>query len=176
VKRGTLWPCEFSWIGDVMVPIDRHMARAKHQYVDGQVYRLVHEEERSAASHSHYFACIHEAWVNLPHGIADRFLNVDHLRAWCLIKCGYADHQSFVLQSEEHAVALAGLVGIKEPYAVILVDGCVVRIYTAQSQSRRSMGAKEFQASKQSVLDLLASMTGATPKQLEDEGGERRYG
>ena len=40
-------------------------------------------------------------------------------------------------------------------YAVVTVREAVVRVYTAQSQSVKAMGAKAFQDSKTKVLDAL---------------------
>jgi hypothetical protein len=169
------WPVFFVWSGEVMEPSPRFRKRCDEQFTVGQTYRLEVVEERSSASHRHYFAAIHEAWVNLPHEIADRFKNSEHLRKWCLIKCGYADEQNFILASATGAEAFASFIGLREPYAVIDVKGRVVRIYTAKSQSVREMGKAEFEQSKRAVLDQVASMTGVTTTQLEHEAAEERH-
>lgn len=47
-----------------------------------------------------------------------------------------------------------------DDYAVITVREAVVRVYTAQSQSMKAMGAKTFQDSKTKVLDALDDLLG----------------
>lgn len=158
-----------------MEPVPRYRKQCDEQFVVGQAYRMEVVEERSSASHRFYFAAIHEAWVNLPEDIADRFKNADHLRKWCLIKCGCCDEQNFILANETGAQAFAQFIGLREPYAVIDVKGRVVRIYTAKSQSIREMGKAEFEQSKRAVLDLVSSMTGVTSAQLQHEAIQERH-
>jgi hypothetical protein len=47
-----------------------------------------------------------------------------------------------------------------DEYAIVSVREAVVRVFTAQSQNMRAMGAKQFQESKQAVLDQLDDMLG----------------
>lgn len=170
-----IWPIEYHWSGEAMIPQPRHMARAKHQYVEGEIYRLENVEERSTATHNHFFASLHELYTQLPEDVADRFINIEHFRKWCLIKCGYASEQTFVLQDHNEAMVFAALFGRYEPYAVIIIGGQVVKIYIAESQSRKAMGAKRFQESKTAILDLASSLVGVTREQAEGEGKHRRH-
>ena len=170
-----IWPVIFRWDGEHMVPEPRFVARCNHQYVVGEVYRLVNEEERSSATHNHYFASLTELYTQLPHDIADRFVNLEHFRKWCLIKEGYTTEQTFVLHSHEEAMIFAALFGRYEPYAVIIIGGSMVKIYIAESQSRKAMGAKRFQQSKTAVLDLASSLVGVSREQAEDEAKRKRH-
>lgn len=143
-----------------MTPLARFQHRCTDQFEIGKVYRLIQDEERSMASHRHYFACIHEGWLNLPENIARRFLNEDHLRAWCLIKAGWSNERDIVCDSINDAGTIGSFIGEREPYVVVVVDGRVVKVFSARSQSVRSMGKEAFQQSKQDVLDLIEAMIG----------------
>jgi hypothetical protein len=58
-----------------------------------------------------------------------------------------------------------------DEYALVSVEGSVVNVFSAQSQSQRAMGKQRFQASKEAVLDVLASMVGVKAEQLQHEAG-----
>lgn len=165
----TIYPTDFQWDGDGMVP--KHPRVADRQYVVGEIYRLVPEESRSAASHNHQFAEIEEAWRNLPETLAMEFPTSTHLRKFALIKAGYCDKQSIVCSSKAEAVRVAAFIKPIDAYAVVDVSGTVVTRYTAQSQSRRAMGAKVFQESKTAVLDIVSAMVGVKPAALVAEAG-----
>jgi hypothetical protein len=159
-------PILYEWSGDFMKPLLRFQRRCNEQFVVGQVYRLVEEEERSHASHAHYFACITEAWRTLPEDIADRFPTAESLRKWALIKTGFADVRSTVYETANDAKMAATLLGLYNEHAVIIAKGCVVSVYVAKSQSTRAMDKATFQASKTAVLGLVASMIGVTSAEL----------
>lgn len=157
-------PMVFTWDGEAMVPklprlADRH-------YVVGEQYRLAVEEERSHASHNHFFAAIAESWKNLPDDQAERFATPDAFRKYCLIMEGYRDERTFVAASKAEALRLAAFVKPMNEYAVVVVRECVVVVWTAQSQSKKAMGAKAFADSKQKVLDRAASMIGVSSDTL----------
>lgn len=158
----------FRWDGDVMFPI--RPKEADREFVVGQVYHLAVEEPRSQASHRHYFAAVKEAWVNLPEDVAPRFGSPEHLRKWALIQAGYFEEKTIVTASPADADRLAVLVRAMDEYAVVTVRGAVVQIYTAKSQSVRSMTKQDFQESKDAVLRVVAGMIGVSPDQLENEG------
>jgi hypothetical protein len=157
-------PLYFKWQNGVMHPV--HPQAAERQYTAGELYRLVPEAERSQTSHKHYFACVMEAWKNLPEQYAERFPTSEHLRKWCLVKAGYADERSIVCESEAEAQRVGAFVKPMDDYAVVVVKENVVTVYNAKSQSVRAMGPKDFQKSKQDVLDILAEMVGVTADEL----------
>lgn len=160
----TVQPLDFTWTGEAMVP--RHPKAADRLFVVGEVYPLAAHEERSSATHRHYFALINEAWQSLPEGMADRFPTADHLRKWALIKAGYRDERSVVCASKAEAQRVKAFVRPIDDYAVVVASEAVVIVYTAKSQSMKAMGKAEFQASKVAVLDTIASLIDVTPETL----------
>jgi hypothetical protein len=164
-------PMSFRWMGDCMVPL--RPRDADRFYVVGEVYRLVEHQDRSQASHNHYFACIAEAWNNLSDDWAARLPTPEHLRKHALIKAGYADKETFVASSKAEALRIAGF--IRPPadhYVIITVDGPIVTRWTAHSQSQRAMGKKTFEESKQAVLRICAELIGTTQQALSAHAGQ----
>ncbi len=155
------------WVGDAMVPHGRFRRECDETFVIGQDYRMQVQEHRSQVSHNHYFASLQEAWSNLPEDQAQRFPTVEHLRKWALVQAGFRDERTFVCESKAQAVKLAAFVRPMDEYAVVTVSEAVVRVYTAQSQSKAAMGKKDFQRSKQAVLDVVAELIGTTPAALQ---------
>lgn len=165
-------PTTFEWTGEAMVPVSQFMARkADECFVIGDTYRLVEHHDRSMNSHRHYFAALHDAWASLPENEAERFPSSEHFRKWCLIKCGYADQRQHVCASKAEALRLQAFVRPLDEYAVVTCRESVVTVWTAQSQSVKAMGRQAFQASKQAVLDLAASMIGVDPQALSANAG-----
>lgn len=156
----------FRWTGEVMEPLRSFAKRCDAEFTVGEVYNLEAIEARSAASHRHYFAAVNEAWQNLPEDAAERFPTSEHLRKWCLIRAGYAEHRQIVASSKAEAQRLAAFVKPMDTYAVVTARECVVTVYTAESQSQKAMGKKRFQESKNAVLSLLAAMIGTGPLEL----------
>lgn len=154
-------PVVFQWTGDTMAPLGRFHNLVNDQYVIGEQYRLAEVDDRSMKSHNHYFACVKEAWLNLPEIIALQHPTPEHLRKFVLIQCGYADERSIVCASKAEARRLAAFIKPMDEYAVVIFRECVVKVFTAQSQSVKAMGNKVFQKSKTEVLDYLDSIVGA---------------
>lgn len=160
-------PITFTWTDEgVMAPLPRLAKLCDRQYVVGETYQLAPIEQRSSATHRHYFAALHDAWQNLPEHYADRWPTSEHFRKWLLVQAGYSDERSIVCSSKAEAQRVAAFVKPLDQYAVVIIAGPVVKVFTAQSQSVRAMGAKVFQDSKQKVLDIAASMIGVEPGQL----------
>lgn len=159
-------PLLFQWTGDSMVPVGRFARECDQHFTVGERYTLVTQEDRSAASHRHYFALVTEAWRNLPEEIAERFPTSEHLRRYALIRAGFADQRQIVASSRAEALRLAAFVRPMDEYAVVAVDGTVVTVWTAHSQNMRSMGKERFKASKDGVLHVLGQMIGVTPEAL----------
>lgn len=164
-------PIIFDWNGEAMIPLARFMRLCDNQFVVGEQYRMEAIEERSRISHNHYFASIHDAWLNLPEYMSDQFLTETHLRKHALIKAGYADKGSFACASKAEAIRLAAFIKPTDEYAIITVEECVVTRYTAQSQSVKAMGKEKFQASKTAVLEIISNMIGVAPRKLNKEAG-----
>jgi hypothetical protein len=163
------WPVYYQWDGEHMIPLDRFRHRCDEQFVVGETYRLIVEEERSSISHNHFFAALHEAWKNLPEEVAERFPSAEHLRKWALIKNGYADERTIVCDTPNDAKKTAAVFAHFNEHGIAVVKGRVVSILTAKSQSVRAMNKKVFQESKQAVLDTIAGMIGVAPEKLQAE-------
>lgn len=163
-------PIAFHWDGDAMVPASkRFAAQADKQYVVGENYTMVPVEARSMESHRHYFASIHNAWENLREDIADEFPTDEHLRAWALVKGGFADKDIIKCASNDDAIHLASIAKNTGKIRIIEVSGKIVTIWTPHSQSMKAMGKQRFQASKQKVLDILAELVRVEPETLASQ-------
>lgn len=166
-------PIIFVWDGDAMVPRDRRFAfQCDKMFVVGEHYTLVQHEDRSAASHRHYFAAIKEAWENLPEVIGDRFASPEHLRKYALVKAGYRDERTHVAATKAEAQRLAAFVRPIDDFAIVTVSGLAVTVWTAKSQSVRAMGKKEFYESKEAVLRVIAELLGVDPNALKARATE----
>lgn len=164
-------PLLFAWEGDVMRPLPRFAKEADKRFVIGERYRMDVIEERSANSHNHFFASLNDAWHNLPEDEAERFPTPDHLRKWCLIRAGYADHRSIVCASKAEAQRVAAFIKPMDEFAVVTVSGPVVNVFTAQSQSMKAMGKAAFQDSKTKALEIAWAMAGVDLEQATQHAG-----
>lgn len=160
-------PLMFRWEGDSFVPNSPFWAKkADEIYVVGQVYPLVEQQDRSRKSHDHYFAQVHQIWLNLPDAVAAEFPDAEHLRKHALIRCGYSDKRSIVTRSKIEAVRLAAFLRPIDTYAIVTIDARTVTQWTAQSQSYTAMGKHQFQESKDKVLEWCANLIGVAVEDL----------
>jgi hypothetical protein len=163
-------PILMTWQGDGFTPLGVTWAkRADQQYTVGERYMVSIVEERSLASHNHYFAALAEAHANLPERYAEQFPTVEHLRKYALIRTGYRDERSIVCPSKAAAQRFAAFCRPMDDFAIISVSESVVIAWTAKSQSFRAMGKKAFGESKDAVLSYIAEMIGTTPEALNRE-------
>lgn len=155
-------PIMFRYEGDgEFAPASQFWAgRADKAFVVGEHYKLVEHHDRSKVSHNHYFAALGNAWSNLPDRLLEEFPTAEVLRKKLLIRAGYADERSIVCASKAEAQRVAAFIKPMDDYAIVTVREAVVRVYTAQSQSVKAMGAKSFQASKTAVLEALDDLLG----------------
>lgn len=161
-------PVAYQWDGEAMKPL--HPRIADKEYVVGERYMLAPFEQRSTASHNHEFGWLHEAWLNLPEHLSGDFLSSEHLRKWALIRAGYSDSQSHVCSSKAEALRLAAFLRPIDEFSVVIVSNCVVTRFTAQSQSKRAMGAKLFQESKTAIMEVIARLIGVERDALAKVG------
>lgn len=167
-------PLDFVWDNDAQVlrPYSPYWARrAASVWGPGEILRIVNQQERSVATHRHYFASIHEAWANLPPLMADRFPSDKHLRKWALIKAGYCNTHSLPCGSPDMARKMAALVRPIDEFSIVQVRGSVVEVFTAKSQSMEAMDKKTFRESKEKVLDIIAAEIGLARQELTDNAG-----
>ncbi len=156
----------FIWNGEAMEIRKGFQKRADEAFCVGESYTLEVVEDRSAASHRHYFAAINEAWANLPEGLAERWPSAEHLRKAALIRAGYRDERSFACSSRAEAIRMAAFLKPIDDFAMVALSGTTVLVLTAKSQSVRAMGKAVFQESKDAVLNALADMIGVAPDDL----------
>lgn len=159
-------PVQFQWDGEHMIPQPRFARLCDKQFVVGEHYTLIPHEERSRATHSHYFAALHDAWLNLPDALAEQFPTEEHLRKYALIRTGFADERSIVCGTKAEAQRVAAFIKPMDHFAVVVVREATIKVYTAQSQSMKAMGKAEFQRSKQAVLDFVSDLIGVQAKEL----------
>jgi hypothetical protein len=159
-------PIPFRWEGDLFRPLPRFAAECDKIFVIGEVYRLVEHQDRSQASHNHFFAAVTSAWESLPERLAGDFPSPEHLRKYALIRAGFADSRTLVASSKAEAQRLAAFVKPMDEYAIVTISEATVTVWTARSQSARAMGKQAFQASKDGVLRVIAEMLGTTPEAL----------
>lgn len=164
-------PLTYVWDGESMTPLPRLAKLADREFVIGEQYRLEVREERSTATHNHYFSSLSEAWGNLPEHYAERFPTAEALRKFALVKAGYADSRSIVCASKAEAQRVAAFIKPMDPFAVVTVSEAVVTVYTAQSQSMKAMGKKVFAESKNAVLEIVWQMVGVSPTEAERHVG-----
>jgi hypothetical protein len=163
-------PCR--WTGEAFEPLPRYRAECDRHYVIGQTYRLTEYVDRSDASHNHQFGWLAEAWRNLPENLADLYPSPEHLRKRGLIEAGYYDEMAVDAGGNAAALRVASAFRNIDEFSLVIVRGPIVIRRTAKSQSRRAMGAKEFQESKSALMDVVAAMIGVTPDTLNRETGK----
>lgn len=158
-------PMAFDGVDAFRIP--SNFARiARQHFGGGEVVPMAPYEERSIRSHNHFFACVAEAWKNLPEELATRHPTPDALRKFALIQTGYFDATVYPCQFKTEARRLQAALEGGDDFAVILVDGKTVTRLTAKSQSMRAMGARTFQQSKTDVLEYVATLIGVQAQQL----------
>jgi len=172
VAKSMMFPVEFRWDGKAMIPLPRFNALVRKQYTINDTYFLSVHEERSTASHRHYFACINEAWRNLPEKKVATYPTPEHLRKWALVRAGYYNERSIVCTSDDQADAVIAMIEALDEYAVIVAKKGTVKVFTAISQSVDNMTKEKFERSKQDVLAVLSEVIGVTTQQLEKQGRE----
>jgi hypothetical protein len=107
--------------------------------------------------------------MSLPDHLAEKFPTAEHLRKWALIRAGYSDSHTITCASKAEALRVAAFIRPIDEFAVVVTQGATVTRYTAKSQSRRAMGAKEFQDSKTKIMEVVARMIGVEPAQLPQQ-------
>lgn len=135
-------------------------ALADKHYGAGEVCRLVPHEERSINSHNHAFARIEELWSNLPDELLSEYPTPTHLRKKMLIRVGYCTERVVVCSTKADAVRVAAFAAPIDTYSIVIPKDNVVKILTAESMSRRAMGAKRFNESKTAVLQAIEDLLG----------------
>jgi hypothetical protein len=163
-------PIYFIWDGETMQPMARFARIAEAAFERGRAYKMMIADEASSQTRRHFFACVREAWANLPEALALEYPTPEHLRKRALILTGFCDEQIWAVPSPAEATRTAAALRKLDEFAVVVVKDNTVRALIAKSQASGRMGRAEFQKSKTAVLDYLAKLIDTTPEALKDAG------
>ena len=152
----------------VFVPSNAQLAYCRREFGDGEIVTFERNEERSQASHDHFFVWLEEAWLQLPENLVSEYPTVESLRAKALIRTGFCHETDTVCENRREAAAIAGYIKRTKPYTIVEIRDNIIKEYSAKSQSRRSMRKKEFQDSKDKVMSFVSDLIGVTPEQLRE--------
>jgi hypothetical protein len=164
-------PVLFQWNGESMTPLARFSRIADGKFVVGQTYKMEAVDIRSLPSLNHYFAELHEIWLNLPEDAAKKFPTADHMRKFALIRTGWRKERSITLRDAGEAARVAAFATPSDEFSIVLVHESTVTIYEAKSQSFKEMGKPDFQKSKSDVLNYLSKWIGASREQISSNAG-----
>lgn len=165
-------PIPLIWRAGSFVPATKAQAkRCAEQFEEGRRYFLVEHQERSTATHNHYFVQLQEAFDNLPEDIAHEFPTFEKFRATGLIATGFYDERRIICATEEGARRMAAFIAPLAPLAIVSVHGQALVVRTAKSQSYRSMDKATFRKSKEAVLAWAWGLCG-----VDAETGNREAG
>lgn len=161
-------PFAARWLDGVFVPVPYYVEECKRSFDDGTLYHLEEVKSRSQSSHNHFFAEVTDAWRNLPEIYADKFGSAEHLRKWALIVSGWHTQNVIAFANASEAVAAVSLFKDMDEYAVTEVNENVVTVYRAKSQSRKAMGARDFQQSKDDCLREIARLLSVSVGEIKE--------
>lgn len=156
-----------------MKPFGLGMAkRADEDFVVGQYYRLQEPIDRTQQAEGFYFANLKDMWSSLPERFSEEWWaeDPDALRAYALMKTGFANIEDFPCKTPAEAQRWAARLRPMIEYCIVEVRGNVVRRYTPKSQSRKAMpGRATFAESSSKVLDFVADLIG-----LDKDANQRK--
>ena len=169
----TSWPLSFIWTGDSFIPIKRHAKLCDERYVVHERYELEVTQGRSTKTHNHEFAWLAEAWASLPekYQFEPWAQSTEHLRKKALISTGFCTTETFACGTRAEAMRWASILRSDDEFALISLQGTTIHRFRALSQSKRAMGAKEFQRSKTAVIDYIANLLEVPAQELERAEG-----
>jgi len=153
-----MFPARYMGDGEFRSP---HKTRCDKELVTGEMLTLEVIHHRSSETHRHLFACIKNAWDNLPDDLAVYFPSPEALRKWALIQVGHCTMARLAMANNAEAMTAAALMREIDDYAEIGVNGNAVVIRRAKSIAYRAVHAKEFAAIKEGVLTTLSQLIGA---------------
>jgi hypothetical protein len=135
---------------------------------------MIVDEPRSQASHRFYFACLKNAFDNLPETISHLFTDPEDLRHYALIETGnYTDHPIKCATKDEAMRWVSRL--MRDPqniYCRFFVNDDTIVRREPKSQSTKAMGKQAFEKSKADVLELCSILTGIDVAALKKEATE----
>lgn len=155
------------WDGKSAVPLTNRPVD-----LEPGTYRFDVVDERSRASHAHYFARIAELWANLPERLSGETwaMTPEFLRHYALIREGYCHATPYACASlaearRWHEMLPKPVSDRGEPiYFERAVNGSVLVEVVPETQKmlgNGGMGKERFYASKDAVLGFLENLIGA---------------
>lgn len=149
----------YRYEGDgTFIALPRFRAALDAEFVVGQAYILEQRQDRSAKSHAQFFAQLADAWGTLPERFDGRWPTDVHFRKYLLIKAGWCDHTQHPCASRAEAERTRVLAKRMDDYAVVVVSGNVVDVFTAKSQRFAAMDRRAFQEVKDKIFGFLDDM------------------
>jgi hypothetical protein len=155
-------------------PHKRFLSMLREHYEIGADVALEEIVQRSGASHRHFFATIKEAWNNLAEEHTEDFPTAEHLRARAMIESGYCTITDEIFDSHEDAQKAGRWIRKRSPYAVIKINGNVMRVFDAESLAMHgpnAMRKERFEQCKRDVLDWIAPLARTTRSDVEKNAG-----
>ncbi|MGQ3671833.1 hypothetical protein ACT6QG_05495 [Xanthobacter sp. TB0136] len=170
-------PIPMQWDGEALRPVSPYWAReADKHYVVGDKYPMAPEYGRSVASHNHLFAWLEPAWHSLPECYGDeRWAETpETLRKHALIKCGFHHTTILDIGAKAPAIRVRDALQAAETklhgYAIGMVRGPIVQIWTPESMSKKHMDRARFQQAKQAIMEWIADILSVSTADLQRMG------
>jgi hypothetical protein len=139
-----------------------HKGRCDKELVIGETLTWAPVEHRSSETHRHLFACIKNAWDNLPEALAAEYPSPEALRKWALIQIGHCSMVRLAFANNAEAMKAAMVMREIDGYAEIGVNGNAVVMRRAKSIARGAVRSrKDFAEIKEKVLTTLSQLIGA---------------
>lgn len=167
----------------VMVPDERDLDRFRAQFEPNKIYWLVEQHERSNESHNLYFAALALGFENLPEDKKGICPTVDDWRSFALIATDFYNTIVQVFDSKADAIAGSVMVALlakrTDDFVITEVAGNILTVYIAKSQKLlrtdpiNGMDKKDFEASKQAVLEYTCTFIGMDVDTLMAEAKAR---
>lgn len=166
-------PLIFTWQGDCFTPLKRFEKTCDERFVIGEHYTLEEVQERDMIKHRRQFAFVREGWANLPECYANEpwAQSSEHLRKYALIRNGYCHTETFTCSSNAEAMRWAPRLRADNEYAIVSVKGTLIYRFTAESQSKRAMGAERFYESRKAVMAFVDSLLGVESGETQRNAG-----
>jgi hypothetical protein len=159
-------PEPFEWDGEVMRPLGRSALTPSTRSASATSWSQSASAQTQRTSTNSLGYAKHGC--PFPTTLAEKFPTAEHLRKWALIRAGYSDSHTITCASKAEAIRVAAFIRPIDEFAVVVTQGSTVTRYTAKSQSRRAMGAKDFQESKTKIMEVIARMLGVEPAALPE--------
>lgn len=128
---------------------------------------LIDPKEQSDAMRRMFFATLRDIWMNLHDRERANYPSSEAFRKAALIHTGWCDTQMTVCGSNRAAHEVALLVKTIDRYAIVQVEGPVIRVYRARSMAKRPCPKKVFHDVADKALTWANAQIGVTKQQME---------